>query len=113
MHESSIARQILTAAVEQAREAGAGHVRAVRGWIAETESLSADSVAFHFEACARGTPAEGARLVLTVSRIAARCRACDLVYEPEHHVLLCPACGSTEATLAREPGLGIESIEVE
>ncbi|MDC0720861.1 hydrogenase maturation nickel metallochaperone HypA/HybF [Nannocystis bainbridge] len=113
MHESSIARQILTAAIEQARVAGARHVSAVRGWVAETESLSADSVAFHFEACARGTLAEGARLVLSVSRIEARCGDCDLVYEPEHHVLLCPRCESTEAVLAREPGLGVESIEVE
>jgi hydrogenase nickel incorporation protein HypA/HybF len=113
MHESSIARQILNAAVARAREAGAGRVRAVRGWVAETESLSAESVGFHFEAHARGTPAEGARLDLAVSRIAARCTACNTVYEPDHHVLLCPSCGATEAELAREPGLGVESIEVE
>jgi hydrogenase nickel incorporation protein HypA/HybF len=113
MHEASLARQILTAVVEQAARAGASRVLVVRGWVAETEALSADSLALHFAAAARGTAADGARLELALERVAARCRSCTRVYAPDHHVLLCPACGGSEAELLGRVGLGVDTIEVE
>jgi hydrogenase nickel incorporation protein HypA/HybF len=33
-------------------------------------------------------------------------------YRRDHHVVLCPACGSTDGELLGEIGLGIETIEV-
>lgn len=113
MHESSLARQILDVVLERAARASARKVRAVRGWIAETESLSPHSLAFHFAAHARGTPAEGARLELRLIHVEARCRACGTTYAPEHHLLLCPACGSTDGEELGETGLGIEALEVD
>jgi hydrogenase nickel incorporation protein HypA/HybF len=113
MHESSLARQILRAVVERAAREGARRVVAVRGWVAETESLSRDSLASHFAAHARGTPAEGARLELRVEHIEARCSGCGTSYAPDHHVLLCPRCGGTDAELLGTPGLGIDAIEVD
>ncbi len=88
-------------------------MREVRGWIAETESLSPESLSLHFAAHARGTKAEGAQLLLELIRVEARCRACGRTYAPEHHVLLCPGCGSTEGEALRQTGLAVTSIEVE
>lgn len=113
MHESSLAKQILEAALERAKAKKASRIRAVCGWVAETESLSADSLTFHFEARARGTPAEGSRLNLRLLRVEARCKDCGRVYAPEHHLLLCPACGSSEGELLGRTGLGIDALEVE
>lgn len=112
MHESSLARAILRAVLERAGDGGP-RVVAVRGWVAETETLSRESLATSFAAMARGTRAEGARLDLTVTHVAARCAGCGAEYRPEHHVLLCPACGATEAELLGRTGLGIEAIDVE
>lgn len=109
MHESSLARTLVGAVV--ARASGA-RVRVVRGWVAETESLSLESLAMHFAAHARGTVAEGARLDLEVQRVDARCRPCGTTFTPEHHVVLCPACGSTDAELLRATGLGLCALEV-
>lgn len=113
MHESSLARQVLEAVLAKAGSDGAARVTRVRGWLAETETLSRESIDFHFTALARGTVADGARLELDLRHVNARCLACSRTYAPEHHVTLCPACGSTEAELLGQTGLYIESIDVE
>jgi hydrogenase nickel incorporation protein HypA/HybF len=113
MHESSLARQILGAVLDRAQANGASRVRAIKGWVAETETLSADSLRFHFAAHARGTPAEGARLDLRLVHVEARCACCQRTYAPEHHLLLCPACGCAEGELLGPTGLGVDSMEVE
>lgn len=109
MHESALARNLLAAVLARA---GGGRVRVVRGWVAETEALSPESLAFHFAAHARGTVAEGARLELELLRVEARCAACGDTYAPEHHVTVCPACGSTDAELLGRTGLGLRALEV-
>ena len=113
MHEATLAARLLAAVVERATTAGASRVRAVHGWIAETEALSADSLAFHFAAHARGTVAEGADVDLRLLHVEARCRACRRTYAPEHHLTLCPACGSTDGELLGATGLGLDTLEVD
>lgn len=113
MHESSLGRDIVRTVVEKAREEGASRIRRVRGFVAETEWLNPEAIVFHFNAHARGTIAEDAQLELTTLWIEATCLECKQVYKPDHHVLLCPHCGATEANLSSEPGLRIDSIEVD
>lgn len=112
MHESGLARQLLAFALARAHADGAVRVRAIRGWIAETESLSAESLRLHFAAHAAGTCAEGAQLELRLVHVDARCRECGEIYAPEHHVLLCPACASSDAELLGRTGVGIDALEV-
>ena len=110
MHEASLARGILAAILDQV---GPGErVRVVRGWLAQTEVLDPLSIRMHFLGMARGTVAEGAALELKLTHVAARCLDCATEYLPEHHLTLCPACGSTEAELIGEVGLGIDEIDV-
>jgi hydrogenase nickel incorporation protein HypA/HybF len=113
MHESGLARQVLDLVCARARDEGAARIRTVSGWVAETEALSIESLRFHFAALAKGTLAEGARLELELRRVAARCARCRTEYEPDHHILLCPACGATEGALLGRTGLGIEKLELE
>ena len=113
MHESSLAKQVLAAVLERAEGEDVARIRAVRGWVAETESLAAESLAFHFTAHARGTRAEGARLDLRLVHVEALCHGCRSIYAPEHHLLLCPRCGSSEGELLGRTGLGIDALDVE
>lgn len=113
MHESSLARTLLGVVLEHAGAEGAARVLVVRGWVAESEALSRESLALHFAAHARGTLAEGARLELLLLHVAARCACCGHTYRPEHHVLLCPGCGGTTGELLGPTGLGIDALEVE
>jgi hydrogenase nickel incorporation protein HypA/HybF len=109
VHESSLARRLLEVVLATA---GAARVRAVRGWVAESEVLSRESLEFQFAAHARGTAAEGARLELRLVHVEACCRSCGRIYAPGHHVLLCPGCGSTDGELLGETGVGLDVVEV-
>lgn len=113
MHESSLGKAVLQAVLERVAEEKAERVRVVKGWIAETEHLDPNAIAFHFTAHARGTPAEGARLELAIQWVEAECASCHAHYRPDHHVLLCPQCGSTDGKVLGETGLGLETIEVD
>lgn len=113
MHESSLARQLLTVVLERARAAGARRVLVVRGFVADCENLSASSLELHFRLHAENTVAAGASLELELTRVRASCRACTAHYEPEHHVTVCPECGSTDAELLGRTGLGIHSMDIE
>jgi hydrogenase nickel incorporation protein HypA/HybF len=113
MHEASLARRLLAAVLERAAAAGAARVRTVTGWVAEVEALSPESLAFHFAAHAPGTAAEGARLELRLIRVEARCRGCGRTYAPDHHLMVCPGCGSTEGELLGRTGVGLDALEVD
>jgi hydrogenase nickel insertion protein HypA len=112
MHESALARSILALVLERATLEEGEVIGTVRGSVAETERLEPQALAFHFAAHARGTKAEGARLELELSTVEARCKTCRTEYVPDHHVTLCPRCGSTDATLLGETGVKIDTIEV-
>ena len=113
MHESSLGRDIVRVVLDKGREAGTAKIKRVCGFIAETEWLNPEAIVFHFRAHARGTIAEDAQLDLATIWIEADCTQCGTHYKPDHHVVLCPQCSSTDAKLSHEPGLRIESIEVE
>jgi hydrogenase nickel incorporation protein HypA/HybF len=113
MHESSLARQVLDTVLHRAFLDDASRIRVVRGWVAETKTLSPERLSFHFEAHARGTKAEGARLHLEFIHVEARCLGCGRTYAPEHHVLRCPVCGSTWSEPLGQRGLSVTAMEVE
>jgi hydrogenase nickel incorporation protein HypA/HybF len=112
MHESSLARQLLQIVIERAQREGGGRVTRVEGWIAETEALDPRALSVHFEALARGSLAEGAELRLAVKHVRAKCLACAEVYQPDHHLTLCPCCGGLEATLLDQTGVAITQLEL-
>jgi hydrogenase nickel incorporation protein HypA/HybF len=60
-----------------------------------------------------GVNEDGARLELELAHVRARCHACGQVYLPDHHLLLCPGCGSTEGEVLGESALRIDSMDVE
>lgn len=113
MHESSLARQLLGVVLEHAQKGGGGRVTRVEGWVAETEALDPKALSVHFSALARGSVAEGAELVLDVVHVRAQCSGCGKVYQPDHHLTLCPSCGALEATLLDPTGVAITQLELE
>jgi hydrogenase nickel incorporation protein HypA/HybF len=110
MHESSLARGILEAVL--LRVPAGERVVAVRGWVAETEALDPMALQLNFAGAAQGTAAEGAALRLQVTHVAARCRDCGHTYLPEHHLTLCPACGSPDGDVLGRTGLGIDEVDL-
>lgn len=110
MHESVLARKILELATARAQGAP---IRVVHGRAAETETLSREALELHFRAYARDTNAATAELRISLVHVEARCRACAATYFPEHHLLLCPQCGSTDGDELGVTGLWVDAIEVD
>ena len=112
MHEAALARQILRVVLDRAQAVHARQVVRVRGWVAETERLSPESLCLHFQAAAGG-PAAAAALEFSVIAITARCRQCGMKFTPDHHLVLCPRCGAADdAALSHPAGYAIDSLEV-
>lgn len=65
MHEAGIADRILDIVVARAHEAGAPRIVAIHLEAGPTAAISEDSLRFHWEQHAAGTPAEGAVLTFT------------------------------------------------
>ncbi len=65
MHEAGIADRILDIVVARAHEAGAPRITAIHLEAGALAAVSEDSLRFHWEQHAAGTPAEGAVLHFT------------------------------------------------
>ena len=65
MHEAGIADRILDIVIARAMEAGAPRITAIHVEAGALAAVSEDSLRFHWEQHAAGTPAEGAILVFT------------------------------------------------
>jgi Zn finger protein HypA/HybF involved in hydrogenase expression len=65
MHEAGIADRILDIVIARAMEAGAPRITAIHVEAGALAAVSEDSLRFHWEQHAAGTPAEGAVLVFT------------------------------------------------
>jgi hydrogenase nickel incorporation protein HypA/HybF len=112
VHEGSIGHNLLHAVLRLAGERGASRVSAVRARVGGIHPADEDSVRFHFERDARGTPAEGAALAIEQALPSARCLACrellDFAAGAEGR---CPHCGSSDLEAIIPPE--VEVIEIE
>jgi hydrogenase nickel incorporation protein HypA/HybF len=88
MHETGMIRDLVRRVEIAAREAGARRVSGVAVWLGALSQMSGEHFRAHFDEEARGTIAEGARLILEISDDAAAphaqsvmLRSVDLVTE--------------------------------
>jgi hydrogenase nickel incorporation protein HypA/HybF len=71
-----------------------------------------DALEFSFEVAARGTPLEGARLVIEELPVAIFCAACGETVElPGIQALRCPRCGAPSADVRQGDELELWSLE--
>ena len=110
MHELSVARAIVDAAV---RHADGRRVTSVHLRVGALRQVVPESLAFYVDLVARGTPCEGARLEVDAVAAALRCEACDAEWELATAAFRCAACGSGDVHVEAGEELEVESIEVE
>lgn len=107
MHELAITQGVVDTVVERIDRPVTG----VRLEIGRLSGVLPDSVRFCFELVCAGTPLEGAWLEIVEPTGRARCNACDLEFEPEDLMVMCP-CGSLDVTLLAGRELKIIAVEV-
>lgn len=111
MHELGIACSIIEIAERHAREQGAERIVSVTIAIGELSGVVPDAVEFCFEACARGTLAEAAKLLIGRIPGRGRCRDCDTELPLDPYTFSCPGCGGF--ALERLQGEELRIIELE
>jgi hydrogenase nickel incorporation protein HypA/HybF len=115
MHEASIAMAAIEQAIEAARQHGATRISRVVLRIGALRQVVPEAMSLAFEACAIGTPAEGATLDLQDEPVVARCRPCGRQFEPDLQAInfTCPQCGQADAELLAGNEIVLTSLECE
>lgn len=109
MHEVGITQEIVAIAT---RRAGSARVTRVVVEIGRLTAVLPDAVRFCFEACAEGTPVEGAALEILEVEGRGRCRACGAEQTMQRVYGLC-ACGAMEFDFLSGEELRVKTVEVQ
>jgi hydrogenase nickel incorporation protein HypA/HybF len=110
MHELSIAGALVEIVD---RHAAGRRVTRVEVRVGHLRQVVPSALELAFELVARGTPAEGAELVLEHVGAAGVCRACGSESELDAFPLVCAACGGWDLDIVRGEELAVDSLELE
>ena len=113
MHELSIALSLIELASEKAGDVGGGRIEAVHLRLGRLAGVAKDALAFSFDLASRGTPLDGARLVIeevSITVFCPQCRAERVL--PEAGALRCPVCGALTPDVTRGRELELTALEV-
>ena len=113
MHELSLAESALGLIEEAARREGFARVRVVRLEIGALACVEPEALRFAFEAVARNTCAEGARLDILPVAGEGECPACGLRAAMETGYDLCPRCEIRPLTVRRGMEVRVKDLDVE
>ncbi len=113
MHEVGITQSIVEIAAQNARRQGADRVVSITVEIGELSGVIAEAVEFCFEACARGTFLEGARLIIEQVPGRGRCQQCGGETGIGPDTFECPACGSFGLEALQGKELRVKEMEID
>jgi len=112
MHEVSLMENIIALVEDQRRLAPFGRVRVIRLQLGALGPAEPDCLRFCFDAVARGTIAEGARLDIVMVAAQARCPACQRIARMEDRFDACPFCAHPERHMIIGGELRLAELEV-
>ena len=95
MHEMALCRSIVEIVADHARRHDAARVTVVRLELGSLSCAEPEALRFCFEAVARGSVAEGARLEVLVRPARAWCWDCAAEVEIVARIDDCPRCGGS------------------
>lgn len=109
VHELSIVQGVVDICQSSA---GGRRVTSVTLEIGELSGVVPEAVEFCFEACSRGTPLDGARLIIDRIPAAARCPTCGATFDIHAYYDPCPACGAYAVIITAGEELRVRELEV-
>lgn len=114
MHESAIVDALLgEMGREVARSGVKGRVVGVTVVVGRLSGVDPEALKFAFEVLSKGTPTEGAELVVKEVKAVIHCGSCCAEEETDDLFAACPKCGSLEVSIDGPKDLLLESIEIE
>lgn len=112
MHEMSLAENVVSIVADAARRECAARVNAIWLEIGALSCVAPEALRFCFDAVARGTAAEGARLEIITVPGEGTCGSCAKTAGMAALYDLCPHCGSPGLLPSRGTEMRVKEIEV-
>jgi hydrogenase nickel incorporation protein HypA/HybF len=112
MHEVSLMENVIGLIEDQLRLSPFSRVRIIRLELGALGPAEPDCLRFCFDAVARGTVAEGARLDIAIIQAEARCTACRCIAPVQDRFDACPLCGNLERLIIAGDELRLAELEV-
>ncbi len=113
MHEMGIAMEVIRIAGESIPpELKGARIERINLKVGKLAAVVADSLLFCFEVASKGTPAEGAELVIQEVALQLRCRHCGRQWTADQPVFVCSECRGTEVEMIAGRELDIDTIEL-
>jgi hydrogenase nickel incorporation protein HypA/HybF len=113
MHEGSIAQNLLTIALEKAKEYKANTITLIRVKVGEFTGVNQAALEFAFDNFSKGTIAEKASLQIMLSPLLGQCLKCNKIFEIKKDEFKCLKCNSLEIEIVSGQDLYIQDIEIE
>ncbi len=113
MHEVGITQSIIEIAEQHARAQGAARINTVTVEIGALSGVIPEAVEFCFEACARDTLVEGARLIIQHIPGRGRCNECGAETALDQQTFACPGCGNFGLETLQGNELRVTELEVD
>jgi hydrogenase nickel incorporation protein HypA/HybF len=113
MHEMTLAESVLQIVEDAARREGLRRVRAVWLEIGQLSSVEPDAMRFCFDAVARDSVAEGARLEIVTTAGAAWCLKCSERVALAELGAACPRCGGYQLRVTEGAEMRVKELEAE
>ncbi len=112
MHETAIARNIISIAEEEARRRGAARIISIRVRLGEFRGVVPEALTFAYEVMRIGTLAEGANLEIGVDPLRVACNLCgEREMAPGELNLICSECGGILRIISGQD-LVVESLDL-
>lgn len=112
MHELSLSEGVLALIEDAARRENFSRVAAVWLEVGRLSCIERDAMTFCFDAVARGSVAEGARLEFVDTPGSGWCMACARTVPIETQHDACPECGSYQVRVTGGTGMRVKELEV-
>jgi hydrogenase nickel incorporation protein HypA/HybF len=119
MHELSIAQSILEIVQanlpvpdESRLSSDGSSVKSVKIRIGQLSGVVPDSLEFCFLAITQGTPLQGVALDIDQVPFVLKCRGCNISFQSEAGIVLCPTCGGIDTEVLSGTELQVVEIEM-
>ena len=113
MHEMSLTESLVDLIETEREKQGFSRVRTVRVAIGALGHVDPDAVCFCFDAVARGTVVEGARLDIRTVPGQAWCLDCAKMVCLADRMAACPECGAYRLQVTGGDDLRLDELEVD
>lgn len=113
MHELSIVEGILEAVIPEVEKYDVSRVLSIKLKIGELSGVVPECINYYFDIAARGTIAEGAKIIIEKTPVCIKCPDCGYDGSIERGSFRCPQCGGIHFKIISGKEYFVDSVEAE